>query len=214
MKNKISDIQTLKQIYTKKLEDIRKSKLSENTIKDYASFVNKTFENVNIKSKDEAYQFFEYLTIEVNNIGFYNKLSEKEEIIENIFNHFKQIFNDDEIFEKYLNLIKEIFIENKYPYFEMQNKILDLLLEMIKQNDKVDKTINFLKQELSIKESDNLALFLLKLTKEYKGGNEAVIEAENYLFSPQICDYLINYYKNNPDKLRQILTKIIKKGSD
>ena len=214
MKNKISDIQKLKQIYTKKLENIRKSKLSENTIKDYAAFVNQTLENVNTESKDEKYRFFEYLTIEVCNIGIYNSLSEKEEIIENIYKHFKQIFTDDKIFEKYLNLIKEIFIENKYPYFEMQDKILGLLLEMLKQNGKVDKTINFLKKELNQKESDALAIFLLKLIKKYKGKNKAVIEAEKYLYSPQICDYLIKYYQTNPNKLRQILARIIKEGSD
>ena len=214
MENKISDIQKLKQIYTKKLENIRKSKLSENTIKDYAAFVNQTLENVNTESKDEKYRFFEYLTIEVCNIGLYNSLSEKEEIIENIYKHFKQIFTDDKIFEKYLNLIKEIFIENKYPYFEMQNKILGLLLEMLKQNGKVDKTINFLKKELNQKESDALAIFLLKLIKKYKGKNKAVIEAEKYLYSPQICDYLIKYYQTNPNKLRQILARIIKEGSD
>ncbi len=214
MENKISDIQKLKQIYTKKLENIRKSKLSENTIKDYAAFVNQTLENVNTESKDEKYKFFEYLTIEVCNIGLYNSLSEKEEIIENIYKHFKQIFTDDKIFEKYLNLIKEIFIENKYPYFEMQDKILGLLLEMLKQNGKVDKTINFLKKELNQKESDALAIFLLKLIKKYKGKNKAVIEAEKYLYSPQICDYLIKYYQTNPNKLRQILARIIKEGSD
>ena len=214
MENKISDIQKLKQIYTKKLENIRKSKLSENTIKDYAAFVNQTLENVNTESKDEKYRFFEYLTIEVCNIGLYNSLSEKEEIIENIYKHFKQIFTDDKIFEKYLNLIKEIFIENKYPYFEMQDKILGLLLEMLKQNGKVDKTINFLKKELNQKESDALAIFLLKLIKKYKGKNKAVIEAEKYLYSPQICDYLIKYYQTNPNKLRQILSRIIKEGSD
>ena len=214
MENKISDIQKLKQIYTKKLENIRKSKLSENTIKDYAAFVNQTLENVNTESKDEKYRFFEYLTIEVCNIGLYNSLSEKEEIIENIYKHFKQIFTDDKIFEKYLNLIKEIFIENKYPYFEMQDKILGLLLEILKQNGKVDKTINFLKKELNQKESDALAIFLLKLIKKYKGKNKAVIEAEKYLYSPQICDYLIKYYQTNPNKLRQILARIIKEGSD
>ena len=214
MENKISDIQKLKQIYTKKLENIRKSKLSENTIKDYAAFVNQTLENVNTESKDEKYRFFEYLTIEVCNIGLYNSLSEKEEIIENIYKHFKQIFTDDKIFEKYLNLIKEIFIENKYPYFEMQDKILGLLLEMLKQNGKVDKTINFLKKELNKKESDALAIFLLKLIKKYKGKNKAVIEAEKYLYSPQICDYLIKCYQTNPNKLRQILARIIKEGSD
>ena len=214
MENKISDIQKLKQIYTKKLENIRKSKLSENTIKDYAAFVNQTLENVNTESKDEKYRFFEYLTIEVCNIGLYNSLSEKEEIIENIYKHFKQIFTDDKIFEKYLNLIKEIFIENKYPYFEMQDKILGLLLEMLKQNGKVDKTINFLKKELNQKESDALAIFLLKLIKKYKGKNKAVIEAEKSLYSPQICDYLIKYYQTNPNKLRQILARIIKEGSD
>ena len=214
MENKISDIQKLKQIYTKKLENIRKSKLSENTIKDYAAFVNQTLENVNTESKDEKYSFFEYLTIEVYNIGLYNSLSEKEEIIENIYKHFKQIFTDDKIFEKYLNLIKEIFIENKYPYFEMQDKILGLLLEMLKQNGKVDKTINFLKRELNQKESDALAIFLLKLIKKYKEKNKAVIEAEKYLYSPQICDYLIKYYQTNPNKLRQILARIIKEGSD
>lgn len=214
MENKISDIQKLKQIYTKKLENIRKSKLSENTIKDYAAFVNQTLENVNTESKDEKYRFFEYLTIEVCNIILYNSLSEKEEIIENIYKHFKQIFTDDKIFEKYLNLIKEIFIENKYPYFEMQDKILGLLLEMLKQNGKVDKTINFLKKELNQKESDALAIFLLKLIKKYKGKNKAVIEAEKYLYSPQICDYLIKYYQTNPNKLRQILARIIKEGSD
>lgn len=214
MENKISDMQSLKQIYTKKLEDIRKSKLSEYTIKDYAAFVNQTLENVNTESKDEKYRFFEYLTIEVCNIGLYNSLSEKEEIIENIYKHFKQIFTDDKIFEKYLNLIKEIFIENKYPYFEMQDKILGLLLEMLKQNGKVDKTINFLKKELNQKESDALAIFLLKLIKKYKGKNKAVIEAEKYLYSPQICDYLIKYYQTNPNKLRQILARIIKEGSD
>ena len=214
MENKISDIQKLKQIYTKKLENIRKSKLSENTIKDYAAFVNQTLENVNTESKDEKYRFFEYLTIEVCNIGLYNSLSEKEEIIENIYKHFKQIFTDDKIFEKYLNLIKEIFIENKYPYFEMQDKILGLLLEMLKQNGKVDKTINFLKKELNQKEADALAIFLLKLIKKYKGKNKAVIEAEKYLYSPQICDYLIKYYQTNPNKLRQILARIIKEGSD
>lgn len=214
MENKISDIQKLKQIYTKKLENIRKSKLSENTIKDYAAFVNQTLENVNTESKDEKYRFFEYLTIEICNIGLYNSLSEKEEIIENIYKHFKQIFTDDKIFEKYLNLIKEIFIENKYPYFEMQDKILGLLLEMLKQNGKVDKTINFLKKELNQKESDALAIFLLKLIKKYKGKNKAVIEAEKYLYSPQICDYLIKYYQTNPNKLRQILARIIKEGSD
>lgn len=214
MENKISDIQKLKQIYTKKLENIRKSKLSENTIKDYAAFVNQTLENVNTESKDEKYRFFEYLTIEVCNIGLYNSLSEKEEIIENIYKHFKQIFTDDKIFEKYLNLIKEIFIENRYPYFEMQDKILGLLLEMLKQNGKVDKTINFLKKELNQKESDALAIFLLKLIKKYKGKNKAVIEAEKYLYSPQICDYLIKYYQTNPNKLRQILARIIKEGSD
>lgn len=214
MENKISDIQKLKQIYTKKLENIRKSKLSENTIKDYAAFVNQTLENVNTESKDEKYRFFEYLTIEVCNIGLYNSLSEKEEIIENIYKHFKQIFTDDKIFEKYLNLIKEIFIENKYPYFEMQDKILGLLLEMLKQNGKVDKTINFLKKELNQKESDALAIFLLKLIKKYKGKNKAVIEAKKYLYSPQICDYLIKYYQTNPNKLRQILARIIKEGSD
>lgn len=214
MENKISDIHKLKQIYTKKLENIRKSKLSENTIKDYAAFVNQTLENVNTESKDEKYRFFEYLTIEVCNIGLYNSLSEKEEIIENIYKHFKQIFTDDKIFEKYLNLIKEIFIENKYPYFEMQDKILGLLLEMLKQNGKVDKTINFLKKELNQKESDALAIFLLKLIKKYKGKNKAVIEAEKYLYSPQICDYLIKYYQTNPNRLRQILARIIKEGSD
>lgn len=214
MENKISDIQKLKQIYTKKIENIRKSKLSENTIKDYAAFVNQTLENVNTESKDEKYRFFEYLTIEVCNIGLYNSLSEKEEIIENIYKHFKQIFTDDKIFEKYLNLIKEIFIENKYPYFEMQDKILGLLLEMLKQNGKVDKTINFLKKELNQKESDALAIFLLKLIKKYKGKNKAVIEAEKYLYSPQICDYLIKYYQTNPNRLRQILARIIKEGSD
>ena len=214
MENKISDIQKLKQIYTKKLENIRKSKLSENTIKDYAAFVNQTLENVNTESKDEKYRFFEYLTIEVCNISLYNSLSEKEEIIENIYKHFKQIFTDDKIFEKYLNLIKEIFIENRYPYFEMQDKILGLLLEMLKQNGKVDKTINFLKKELNQKESDALAIFLLKLIKKYKGKNKAVIEAEKYLYSLQICDYLIKYYQTNPNKLRQILARIIKEGSD
>lgn len=207
MENKISDMQSLKQIYTKKLEDIRKSKLSEYTIKDYAAFVNQTLENVNIESNEEMYRFFEYLTIKACNIGFYNELSEKEEIAQNIFNHFKPIFTDDKIFEKYLNLIKDIFVENKYPYFEMSNKILELLIEIIKQNGKIDKTINFLKQTLNKKESDTLAIFLLKLIKEYKGESKAIIEAENYLYSPQICDYLINYYQGNQKNCGKYLLK-------
>ena len=89
----------------------------------------------------------------------------------------------------------------------MSNKILELLIEIIKQNGKIDKTINFLKQTLNKKESDTLAIFLLKLIKEYKGESKAIIEAENYLYPPQMCDYLINYYQENQKNCGKYLLK-------
>lgn len=209
--SEITNFKTFEKEYNREFKKIIKSKIDENTWSKYTNLVNGLLKNVNIKNDEETYKIFEYLTLAIDKIYFLEKVQDKENLITQIYTHFKPVFTQDKILDNYLKFVKEIFTGNTYSHFNLQNEVLDILSQITNQNNKEEKVINSLKKALNKNESDDLALYLLKLIKKYHGKEEALKEAENYLYCPKVCDYLLEYYHSNPFKAKELLLKIIKK---
>ena len=207
MSYQINNYEDLKKTYEQQFLKLIKEKPYKNLTDKYNNLITTLLNNVNIKSPEENYQSFEFLTIKSLNIALYNSKEEEKEILNKIYDKFSIIFTNEKIEDKYLSFVKKHILEN--PYSDNTESYLDILNKIINLNKSQDKIINNIKETLKQKESDELAIYLLELIKKHHSQEEAILEAQNYLYCPQICDYLLEYYHDDPRKAKDLLVKII-----
>ena len=134
--SEITNFKTFEKEYNREFKKIIKSKIDENTWSKYTNLVNGLLKNVNIKNDEETYKIFEYLTLAIDKIYFLEKVQDKENLITQIYTHFKPVFTQDKILDNYLKFVKEIFTGNTYSHFNLQNEVLDILSQITNQNNK------------------------------------------------------------------------------
>ena len=142
--------------------------LRQNELEDYISIVNDFIDEGTkyIGSNDKvAYQIFEFFLREIDGIDVYDEYGQKEDLFANLFESFKEIFNNEKLFINLLGFIEMIYVidSDKY-YFEHKVNMINLLyqyidtiwqaedfLVLLDKLDKNEKIYDFYKNDIRTK---------------------------------------------------------------
>jgi len=215
--DRVDDINQFKKIFCKryfKLLD-RKRILNSREWYIYTKLIDSFLVDSNYYIKNNpslAFKIFKYLMLNVNEIG---TDSSKKYLYDNIYSNYKKLFDNNEYYKELIIFIKNLYIEDYI--FSERNYLVELLYNDTNNKYKAEEYINLLK-ELSKKKIYSLNRKELKykiivLKYKYISENKALKEAYNNLNNEYICDFLLDIYQDDNDKLVDILERIISKGN-
>ena len=191
--------------------------LRQNELEDYISIVNDFIDEGTkyIGSNDKvAYQIFEFFLREIDGIDVYDEYGQKEDLFANLFESFKEIFNNEKLFINLLGFIEMIYVidSDKY-YFEHKVNMINLLyqyidtiwqaedfLVLLDKLDKNEKIYDFYKNDIRTK--------IVYLNYYFISKKKAVSIANSYLNINKICDFLLKISTDEEEKI-DVLEKII-----
>lgn len=192
--------------------------IHENELEDYIelidAFIKETSKYIG-KDNELAYNIFEYLVINVDGLDVYDMYGEKENIFENLFKTFNKIFEEETIFINLLTFINMFYeIDSDIFYFEHKENILNLLYSYIKYKWQAEDTLVLLNkinnsQNTSKYQKRKIKTQIVFLNYYYIDKNKALKLANENLDINEICDFLLDLYKDNKDKKIELLKKII-----
>lgn len=216
----ITNFQKFKKEFKKECYKLfhNRSYLHQNELEDYMNIVNNFIEEgcKYIETDLElAYEIFEFFIMEIDAVDVYDQYGEKEELFANLFESFKQLFQNEKIFVRFLAFIGTIYtIDSDEYYFEHKENMLNLLYQYLEYEWQAEDTLILLKkldkdkkiydyQKRNIKEK-NVYINYYFLDKE-----KALELAEQYLDINEICEFLLDVYKDNQEKQIELLEKMI-----
>ena len=195
-----------------------RSYLHQNELEDYIDIVNKFIEEGTKYIKNDielAYEIFEFFIMEVDALDVYDRYGEKEEIFANIFESFKELFENERIFVRFLAFIGTIYtIDSDEYYFNHKENMLSLLYQYIKYKWQAQDTLILLRKLDKDKriydyEKRNFKIKIIYITYYFIDKEYALKLAENSLDLSEICEFLLDLYKNDENKQIKLLEKII-----
>ena len=215
----ITDFDKFKKEYKKECYKLFHNRyyLHQNELDDYIDIVNNFIKEGTkyIESNDKiAYQIFEFFLREIDEIDVYDEYGQKEDLFANVFESFKEMFNNEKLFLKLLAFIEMIYVidSDKY-YFEHKVNMINLLYQYINTKwqagdflvllNKLDKNENiydFYK--------DNIRTKIVYLNYYFINEEKAISIANSYLNNNEICDFLLKISSNEEEKI-ETLEKII-----
>lgn len=195
-----------------------RSYLHENELEDYINIVNKfTEEGIKyIKSDVElAYEIFELFIMEVDYLDVCDSYGKKEEMFANLFDSFKELFENEKIFVRFLAFIGTIYtINSDECYFNHKENMLNLLYQYIQYKWQAEDVLILLRKLDNDKrvynyEKRNIKIKRIYTTYYFIDQDKALKLAENSLDLREICEFLLDLYKNDESKQIELLEKII-----
>jgi len=192
--------------------------LHRNELEDYINLVNKFIgEGIKyIKNDIElAYKIFEFFIMEVDDLDVYDYYGEKEEIFANLFESFKEIFEKEKIFVRLLGFIGTIYtIDSDEYYFNHKENMLNLLYQYIKNKWQAEDALILLRKLYKDKrvydyEKRNIIIKIIYITYYFTDEEEALKIAESSLDLREVCDFLLDLYRNDENKQIELLEKMV-----
>lgn len=215
----ITDFDKFKKEYKKECYKLFHNRyyLHQNELEDYINIVNKFIKEGTkyVGSNNKvAYQIFEFFLREIDGIDVYDEYGQKEDLFANLFESFKEIFNNEKLLINLLGFIEMIYVidSDKY-YFEHKVNMINLLYQYIDAKwqaedvlillNKLDKNENiydFYKKDIRAK--------IVYLNYYFINKEKAISIANSYLNNNEICDFLLKTSTSEEEKI-EILEKII-----
>ena len=216
----ITNFQKFKKEFKKEYNKLfhNRAYLHQTEIDEYIEIVDKFIE-VGIKYiKDDielAYEIFEFFIMEVDALDVYDQYGKKEEIFANLFESFKELFENERIFVKFLAFIGTIYtIKSDEYYFHHKENMLNLLYQYIQHKWQAQDTLILLRKLDKDKriydyEKRNFKIKIIYITYYFIDKKNALTLAENSFDLKEICDFLLDLYKNDENKQIELLEKMI-----
>ena len=203
------NIKKLDILYNYELQKEFKTK-QKKAIIDYQKFIDNFILKHQYQTKEENYQLLELLIFEIYDFKLWINDQDKKVLLNNILNKITPYLNNKNIFKRFLNLIQTVFEkDNTSLYIKENEQILKFLYQNIKEKWQTNLTINKMQNILKTNHIEELIIFTLKIIEKNINKQTAINLAYNYLDYPKVCDYLLHIYKNNPEKTKELLSKII-----
>ena len=203
------NIKKLDILYNYELQKEFKTK-QKKAIIDYQKFIDNFILEHQYQTKEENYQLLELLIFEIYDFKLWINDQDKKVLLNNILNKITPYLNNKNIFKRFLNLIQTVFEkDNTSLYIKENEQILKFLYLNIKEKWQTNLTINKMQNILKTNHIEELIIFTLKIIEKNINKQTAINLAYNYLDYPKVCDYLLHIYKNNPEKTKELLSKII-----
>ena len=203
------NIKKLDILYNYELQKEFKTK-QKPTVIDFQNFINNFILKHQYQTKEENYQLLELLIFEIYDFKLWINDQDKKVLLNNILNKITPYLNNKNIFKRFLNLIQTVFEkDNTSLYIKENEQILKFLYQNIKEKWQTNLTINKMQNILKTNHIEELIIFTLKIIEKNLNKQTAINLAYNYLDYPKVCDYLLHIYKNNPEKTKELLSKII-----
>lgn len=203
------NIKKLDILYNYELQKEFKTK-QKPTVIDFQNFINNFILKHQYQTKEENYQLLELLIFEIYDFKLWINDQDKKVLLNNILNKITPYLNNKNIFKRFLNLIQTVFEkDNTSLYIKENEQILKFLYQNIKEKWQTNLTINKMQNILKTNHIEELIIFTLKIIEKNINKQTAINLAYNYLDYPKVCDYLLHIYKNNPEKTKELLSKII-----
>ena len=204
------NIKKLDILYNYELQKEFKTK-QKKAIINYQKFIDNFILEHQYQTKEENYQLLELLIFEIYDFKLWINDQDKKVLLNNILNKITPYLNNKNIFKRFLNLIQTVFEkDNTSLYIKENEQILKFLYQNIKEKWQTNLTINKMQNILKTNHIEELIIFTLKIIEKNINKQTAINLAYNYLDYPKVCDYLLHIYKNNPEKTKELLSKIIK----
>ena len=203
------NIKKLDILYNYELQKEFKIK-QKKAIIDYQKFIDNFILKHQYQTKEENYQLLELLIFEIYDFKLWINDQDKKVLLNNILNKITPYLNNKNIFKRFLNFIQTVFEkDNTSLYIKENEQILKFLYQNIKEKWQTNLTINKMQNILKTNHIEELIIFTLKIIEKNINKQTAINLAYNYLDYPEVCDYLLHIYKNNPEKTKELLSKII-----
>ena len=203
------NIKKLDILYNYELQKEFKTK-QKKAIIDYQKFIDNFILKHQYQTKEENYQLLELLIFEIYDFKLWINDQDKKVLLNNILNKITPYLNNKNIFKRFLNFIQTVFEkDNTSLYIKENEQILKFLYQNIKEKWQTNLTINKMQNILKTNHIEELIIFTLKIIEKNINKQTAINLAYNYLDYPKVCDYLLHIYKNNPEKTKELLSKII-----
>lgn len=203
------NIKKLDILYNYELQKEFKTK-QKKAIIDYQKFIDNFILEHQYQTKEENYQLLELLIFEIYDFKLWINDQDKKVLLNNILNKITPYLNNKNIFKRFLNLIQTVFEkDNTSLYIKENEQILKFLYLNIKEKWQTNLTINKMQNILKTNHIEELIIFTLKIIEKNINKQTAINLAYNYLDYPKVCDYLLHIYKNNPEKTKELLSKVI-----
>lgn len=216
----ITNFQKFKKVFKSEYNKLfhNRSYLHENELDDYISIVNKFTEegikyiNNNIEL---AYEIFEFFIMEFDDLDVYDPYDKKEDVFKNLFNSFKKLFENKKIFVRFLAFIGTIYtITSDEYYFIHKQNMLNLLYQQIKYKWQAEDTLILLRKLYNDKrvynyEKRNIKIKEIYINYYFIDKDNALKLAEKCLDLGEICEFLLDLYKDDESKQIDLLEKMI-----
>ena len=199
-------------LFNYELDKKFKNKKDSQNINNYQEFIDEFVAQHLYHKAENNYQLLELILFEIYHFKMWITDTDKLILIKYILNKFNFFLKEESYFKQFLILIQMIFTRQNEIYFQENKCVLDFLYNTITTTKQAELTIQKFQKILKNNYIPDLALFIVKITEKIYDKNKAIEKAKQYQNYPNVCDYLLDNYKNNPIKLNELLQEIIKQS--
>ena len=199
-------------LFNYELDKKIKNKKDSQNINNYQEFIDEFIAQHLYHKAENNYQLLELILFEIYHFKMWITDTDKLILIKYILNKFNFFLKEESYFKQFLILIQMIFTRQNEIYFQENKCVLDFLYNTITTTKRAELTIQKFQKILKNNYIPDLALFIVKITEKIYDKNKAIEKAKQYQNYPNVCDYLLDNYKNNPIKLNELLHEIIKQS--
>ena len=199
-------------LFNYELDKKFKNKKDSQNINNYQEFIDEFVAQHLYHKAENNYQLLELILFEIYHFKMWITDTDKLILIKYILNKFNFFLKEESYFKQFLILIQMIFTRQNEIYFQENKCVLDFLYNTITTTKQAELTIQKFQKILKNNYIPELALFIVKITEKIYDKNKAIEKAKQYQNYPNVCDYLLDNYKNNPSKLNELLHEIIKQS--
>lgn len=201
-------------LFNYELDKKFKNKKDSQNINNYQEFIDEFVAQHLYHKAENNYQLLELILFEIYHFKMWITDTDKLILIKYILNKFNFFLKEESYFKQFLILIQMIFTRQNEIYFQENKCVLDFLYNTITTTKRAELTIQKFQKILKNNYIPELALFIVKITEKIYDKNKAIEKAKQYQNYPNVCDYLLDNYKNNPSKLNELLQEIIKQSQN
>lgn len=207
------DFKAFEKFFNKEYDKIFSNlkRINEKEVNEYKKLIENIVDNYHISPDEETYKVFEFLLHRVLIFGFSD--NDKKDLIEYIYSKLKLLFLNEKLFEKHLEYFEKLFIKDKELFIQDKQMILDEFYKHITLKWQADLTVFKFEKLLDDVDAPELINFFIRLSEKFYGKKWLVKKLEKHLKHPEVCDYLLDFYKDNPKKIRELFIKIVKKDN-
>lgn len=201
-------------LFNYELDKKFKNKKDSQNINNYQEFIDEFVAQHLYHKAENNYQLLELILFEIYHFKMWITDTDKLILIKYILNKFNFFLKEESYFKQFLILIQMIFTRQNEIFFQENKCVLDFLYNTITTTKRAELTIQKFQKILKNNYIPDLALFIVKITEKIYDKNKAIEKAKQYQNYPNVCDYLLDNYKNNPSKLNELLQEIIKQSQN